>query len=110
MTDADWAAVKGVVEVITLIIAVATFARAAFEYRRKNAMERFDKFQEMRERWDGSKVIAEILDHANELETVSNVHASVRIDDPFFIVCKNLFETMKSYERSPMPSADTFHF
>ena len=68
MTEPDWTNIKHVVEVATsiiglatLIVAAGTFAVGLWEYRRKNALARFEKFQEMRGRWYFTKEIGEVL-------------------------------------------------
>ncbi len=69
MTDMHWDAVKAAAELIATFVAVATFVHGVLEYRRKNALERFNKFQEMRERWN-SRDFNEITDSSYSLGKV----------------------------------------
>jgi hypothetical protein len=53
---ADAPALSAGVAALTFAVAIGTFVKAILEYRRQNAVKRFDKFQEINKRFDESPV------------------------------------------------------
>lgn len=58
--------VKNAVESITMIIGVLTFFYAIHQYRLKNSLERFEKFQSMAAMYENNEEIVRVRDELGQ--------------------------------------------